>query len=771
MVKKFRRAAAGLEEQLPSDLRPPAVLRQTCDYLFNDVISNAPSLAHVHHFVWDRTRAIRNDFSIQQITRAEDLRIAVECYERIARFHILSLHQLALPERPYSKYDWQQEREQLDRTLLSLMQYYDDNRGRLVLPNEAEFRAYCVIFQLQDPIPDLEDRVQSWPREVIQDTRIQKALDLYMAACNVMDAQGPLKPRANHLIARQDWQRFWTLVASDGVSYLMACVAEIYFNLVRRTVLNALFRTSRASSNLATPDWTMNILCDVLAFNNADDVYSYCEHFGFNFKEREDGEHYLDLSSVRGRTLPEPKAGLAKQTKTFLVEDKRFGRTLSAVINGFSVKMAREEGLADEMEEVSDDGDGMWQQGDPHQEEIERQQNNAMDDGESLFIPESQTSSFPQVPSSAVSTNGANATAANEPSIFAGMAGGSSFGKPSGTAQSSFSFASTRNRAAQSGLNPGMGNAASKFDFLKPSTTTADCTTTTSPGFSFPRNTAPQAAIPTTNDEPTNDESNTKTGVFGTTSGEQSSVFSNMKSPFQSSSLPPFQFSTNSLTKTSNSTENASPNAELSPFSSGFATKHESKSPSLDHSSTDLSFAQPAGAPVATTPSFSTQQQPESKPAQPHFTGSQTSSLPNTNQHQPQSSLGPGTKRPSFSNDTRPKKPSPLSNSFSATDDTNNTPQKAYVEDTHDDQPRTQSSLGKEADILKESPRQTQNSQRSRPERASQDFDNLVTRVADEFYTDPIGGIFKQYVEFHAQQIIKEVQENLKTEKLNAEGR
>lgn len=74
MVKKFRRAAAGLEEQLPSDLRPPHVLKRTCDYLFNEVIGNASSLAHVHHFVWDRTRAIRNDFSILQVTKSEELR-------------------------------------------------------------------------------------------------------------------------------------------------------------------------------------------------------------------------------------------------------------------------------------------------------------------------------------------------------------------------------------------------------------------------------------------------------------------------------------------------------------------------------------------------------------------------------------------------------------------------------------------------------------------------------------------------------------------------
>ncbi|EMC96925.1 hypothetical protein BAUCODRAFT_48635, partial [Baudoinia panamericana UAMH 10762] len=297
MVKKFRRAAAGLEEQLPSDLRPPAVLKRTCDYLFNEVISGAERLEKVHHFVWDRTRAIRNDFSIQQLTKAEDLRIAIECYERIARFHILSLHQLAGATRPYDKYDAQQEREQLDRTLLSLMQYYEDSRGRVDLPNEVEFRAYCVIFQLQDPIPDLEDRVQSWPRHVVESGRVQAALQLYAAACNTHDGQGPLKPRANHLLAQQDWQRFWTLVGSKQVSYLMACVAEIYFNLVRRTALSALVHGFRENNKTSPLDWTVDVLLDILAFDEEEQVYTFCEAYGFSFAQREDGQQYLDLLS------------------------------------------------------------------------------------------------------------------------------------------------------------------------------------------------------------------------------------------------------------------------------------------------------------------------------------------------------------------------------------------------------------------------------------------------------------------------------------------
>ena len=194
MVKKFRRSAAGVDEQLPSDLRPPAVLKQVCDFLFNDIVGNAPELGKVHHFVWDRTRAVRNDFSIQQVSDGEDLKFAINCFERIARFHILTLHQLAVREPVSYQYDWQQDHEQLDRTLVSLIQLYDDSRGKIVLPNEAEFRAYFVVFQLKDP--DLEDRVQTWPKDIIRDPRVRKAMTLYAAAGNTTELQGPLKPPA-----------------------------------------------------------------------------------------------------------------------------------------------------------------------------------------------------------------------------------------------------------------------------------------------------------------------------------------------------------------------------------------------------------------------------------------------------------------------------------------------------------------------------------------------------------------------------------------------
>lgn len=303
MVKRFRRSAAGCDPQLPSDIRPPRVLQKTLDYLFEQIIGGSQPLANVHKFVWDRTRSIRNDFSIQQVTKTEDLRIAIDCFERIARFHIISLHQLSRPDQGSGEFDHHQEREQLNNTLLSLMYYYDDSRHILTSPNEAEFRAYCIIFEIQDQRPDLEDRAQNWPTALLKDPRVQTALKLYAAAGNTADDQGPLRPRTAFCIAQSDYGRFFAIVKSNAVSYLMACVAEIYFNLVRSIALDAIWKAYKRGASTGTEDWILSDLAAALGFDNGEQVQGFCEDHGFSFRERQDGKAYLDLTSVVGRFI------------------------------------------------------------------------------------------------------------------------------------------------------------------------------------------------------------------------------------------------------------------------------------------------------------------------------------------------------------------------------------------------------------------------------------------------------------------------------------
>ena len=298
MVKRFRRSAAGYDEQLPSDIRPPAVLQRTLNYLINDVIGGPESLHRVHKFVWDRTRGIRNDFSIQQVTKVDDLRIAIDCFERIARFHILSLHQLS--KAAGTGFDHHQEREQLNNTLLSLMYYYDDSRHKLTSPNEAEFRAYCIIFEIQDQRPDLEDRAQNWPRPILKDPRVQIAFKLYAAAGNTSDEQGPLRPRTQFLIAQANTGGFWSLVQSNAVSYMMACVAEIYFGLVRRTALQAISKAYRAKrlDQTRMDDWTLKDLTNALGFDDESKTQQYFRFNNVKIHKKENGTEFIDVGSV-----------------------------------------------------------------------------------------------------------------------------------------------------------------------------------------------------------------------------------------------------------------------------------------------------------------------------------------------------------------------------------------------------------------------------------------------------------------------------------------
>lgn len=468
MVKKFRRAAAGIEEQLPSDLRKPHVLSQTCDYLFNDIVANAPELGRVHHFVWDRTRAIRNDFTILQVTAPEDLTHAVGCLERIARFHILSLHQMAGVKEKDFQYDWQQDREQLDRTLVSLMQYYDDSRGKIPLPNESEFRAYLIIFQLQDP--DMEDRVQSWPQDLVRHPRIRKAMRLYAAAGNTSSLQGPLRPPATLPIAQQDWQRFWCLVESDATSYLAACVAEINFNLIRRVALQSL---TRSVNQRATADFTVDEFCEILAFNDGFEAEDYLACYNITFQDREEGR-FADISALKNRTvLPEPNPAPPKQLKSEMVEYKRFGRTLPAVISGFTVKEAQDNGMINEEEMMARDaemGDGEAQ--DHEVEEV-------VNDGDSLFMPETAKNKSKASPFGVdfdAPTNSVFGQPAEQPKTSA-----FSFGKPSSGGSGP---ASTGFGAATAPATSFEAEKPSSFNFLSGGTS-YPASTTSRPAPSF----------------------------------------------------------------------------------------------------------------------------------------------------------------------------------------------------------------------------------------------------------------------------------------------
>lgn len=820
MVKKFRRAAAGVDEQLPSDLRPPAVLKKTVDFLFDDVVGGAETLGSVHHFVWDRTRAIRNDFSIQQITKPEDVRIAVECYERIARFHILSLHQLAVPEKPYDKYDWYQEREQLDRTLLSLMQYYEDNRGRMEFENEAEFRAYCVIFQIQDPTPDLEDRVNSWDYKVRTDRRVRKALEIYAAACNTSDIQGPLKPRAAHPIAQEDGHAFFALVESFEVSYLMSCVAEVYFRLVRRTILKNIWMSFRSTTvtrqdkrQPELADFTIGVMTEILGFDDEEQTEEFCQHNGFVFKESDiTGQLFLDLYSVQGRAFPEPSPELSNQVFSYrIVEAKRMGRIFPAVISGLNVVDAQDNELIEEA--YGEEADEQMGEGE-EEESLFVHQEPAKSSNTTLFAPKVPDATKQTTPGSSSFFGSANA-GDNNTSAFAKPANPfanissqanaqsqssqptpnsfqSPFSKPDSTAPSSSPFALKPAQANGFGSSPfssfGKPSTAETAEpappapgaspFAKPATSLFAPPAPSKSPFAQPSSSPAPADKPSlfsTQPAPSNQSS-----AFGTSPFAQQPAKQQGQAPSTASN--PFQ-NLNGTSTTSNMAESKPKEVPSNPFASSLSNFSSSaanapaqepaapKAPMFSWSPQQPAESAPSTVPEATTPQkpkFDIMSAGSTTPAGPP-PKVPSFSFPNPTP----SAFGAPPSQPAASKASPapanpPKKPSPLSRSYSAEEEE---AQQRQLPDFSQHGQLSQKSSSLSLDKQPSNAPATTAQSFAAPQKAApappQPKPDVLQKLAEEMILDLRKGLVKQFVEHFAKETIGSVYEELHQEQSN----
>ena len=61
--------------------------QKTLNYLFHELLPHE-GFEKTHDFIRDRSRAVRNDFTMQHDAGP----LAMECHERCARFHIMALH-------------------------------------------------------------------------------------------------------------------------------------------------------------------------------------------------------------------------------------------------------------------------------------------------------------------------------------------------------------------------------------------------------------------------------------------------------------------------------------------------------------------------------------------------------------------------------------------------------------------------------------------------------------------------------------------------------
>lgn len=260
-VKAFSRPAAGQPPLIPSDVRPPHVLKQTLDYIIDNVLEQLPD---AHSFIWDRTRSIRQDFTYQNFFGPE----AIDCNERIVRIHLLSLHIMAGSDVEYSQ---QQELEQLNKALQTLTEIYQDVRNHGgICPNEAEFRSYQLISHFRDP--ELEREVESLPDDILKSKHIQLALRLrtLMSQNNVIE-----RGYTNSVGALNFFVEFFRLVFSPETPFLLACLLETHFNEYRFYALKSMSRAyhTRGRACLASS------LQEMLGFDSLEQLVAFVEYY------------------------------------------------------------------------------------------------------------------------------------------------------------------------------------------------------------------------------------------------------------------------------------------------------------------------------------------------------------------------------------------------------------------------------------------------------------------------------------------------------------
>ncbi|KAH6866349.1 SAC3/GANP/Nin1/mts3/eIF-3 p25 family-domain-containing protein [Alternaria rosae] len=411
MVKAYARSAAGMDVELVSEIRSPATCLKTLRYLYGRL--DEDDFQFLHSWLWDRTRAVRKDLRTQRIENRADIAVLLTSLEYSARFYMLSAHHMARSTK--DDYSHQQDVEQLNQTLISLKERYADNRrANIISECEAEFWAYRLILAPIYANTQLENELHRLPSDLRNNPRVQTALEIFRLLKSIIIHRN----YDNWIQCQSNWKRFWELIKSPRVSYLMACAAAISFNRVRHVALDVVWRCYRVGlyrHQVPVEFWTTDRLREVLGMDTEDEAVEFCEAHGFVFEFNEAGQRFMDIKQKhydrKANVLA--KADIKPQFfSATIVEAKRCGRPLSTVIAGMTVQEAKKGGLS-------------------------AAQAQQMEDQTSLFVPET-ASVFRQQPTEATPS-----------------AGGFSFNATSSPFQSNGTSATTPNpfaRAVQPGL-------------------------------------------------------------------------------------------------------------------------------------------------------------------------------------------------------------------------------------------------------------------------------------------------------------------------------
>ncbi|KAH9298794.1 hypothetical protein KI387_030476, partial [Taxus chinensis] len=223
-VKKFCRTIS-ISDIQTSDIRPLPVLWATMKYLLELVDISEQAFTVVHAFVFDRTRAIRQELSMQNITSHQ----VIVMHEQMVRFHILSQHKLHQLNIDKDTSMLHLNFEQLSKCLRSLLDLYDANKKNTSEAGcQAEFYCYYVLVNMRSQSLPQGESLSLWFRTVRP--TLLKSEEMKFAR-NVL-----------RCYRMGNFKGFFSLARES--TYLEACLMEHYFNEVRAQAVACIYRSS-----------------------------------------------------------------------------------------------------------------------------------------------------------------------------------------------------------------------------------------------------------------------------------------------------------------------------------------------------------------------------------------------------------------------------------------------------------------------------------------------------------------------------------------------
>lgn len=299
-VKEYSRSSADQDEPLPHELRPLPVLTMTMNYLLTEIADRGEDgkWAEWYDFLWNRTRGIRKDITQQQLCSRE----VVELLERCARFHIYCSERLCTEDMMV--FDAKINNENLTKCLQTLKEMYVDleNKHGVLCPNEAEFRAYMVLMNLNEG--DTLREVQ----QLRADVRSSRDIDFAVKAYSALNSN--------------NYVRFFRLVRN--ASFLHACILHRYFNQMRARALQVMLRAHTKGPRQKTV-FPLSELVRLLVFENESEVREFCSYYGLL---SEGTDLVLDRSMY-----VEPESSIPSWRAQGLVESKQMV-SVGELING-----------------------------------------------------------------------------------------------------------------------------------------------------------------------------------------------------------------------------------------------------------------------------------------------------------------------------------------------------------------------------------------------------------------------------------------------------